>query len=416
MGYFIFTRFESVTLHSQTQDADLAMNQGKSIFAQLMSLFPEYHFRQCVARYQGDRHKIKFSCRDQFMVMAFAQLTSQQSLRTNEAALTAFEQKLYHAGLSLIPRSTLSEMNEKKDWRIYHDFAQCLIKRAEKLYSKDYFRLGLEEMVYAFDSSTIELCLKLCPWAQFHHDKGAFKMHTLLNLRGNIPSFIYLTDGRVHDSQSLDKLPVEAFAYYLMDKGYVDFKRLYNLFHKQHAFFVTRAKDNMKYMVVGEREVDKSTGIISDQDIRLTGVRTSMYYPENIRMVTYEDYATGNVYRFVTNDFTLPALTIAELYRERWTVECFFKWIKGRLHVKSFNGTSQNAVYTQIWIAVCTYLLLIIAKKEFHIECELYILAQSIELVLFEKEPINEIFKRKSNNKNVQNDGQLWLWPDFSGQ
>ena len=392
------------------------MNQGKSIFAQLMSLFPEYQFRQCVARYKGDRHKIKLSCRDQFMVMAFAQLPSQQSLRTNEAALTAFEQKLYHAGLSLIPRSTLSEMNEKKDWRIYHDFAQCLIKRAEKLYSKDYFRLGLNEMVYAFDSNTIELCLKLCPWAQFHHDKGAFKMHTLLNLRGNIPSFIYLTDGRVHDSQSLDKLPIEAFAYYLMDKGYVDFKRLYNLFHKQHAFFVTRAKDNMKYMVVGEREIDKRTGIICDQDISLTGVRTSAYYPESIRMVTYEDYATGNVYRFITNDFTLPALTIAELYRERCTVECFFKWIKGRLHVKSFYGTSQNAVYTQIGIAVCTYLLLIIAKKEFHIECELYFLAQSIGLVLFEKEPINEIFKRKSNKKNVQNDGQLWLWPDFSGQ
>ena len=392
------------------------MNQGKSIFAQLMSLFPEYYFRQCVARYQGDRHKIKFSCRDQFMVMAFAQLTSQQSLRTNEAALTAFEEQLYHSGLSLIPRSTLSEMNEKKDWRIYHDFAQCLIKRAQKLYAKDYFRLGLDEMVYAFDSSTIELCLKLCPWAQFHHDKGAFKMHTLLNLRGSIPSFIYLTDGRVHDSQVLDELPVEALSYYLMDKGYVDFKRLYNLFHKQHAFFVTRARDNMKYAVVGERSVDSSTGVIRDLDIRLTGAKTSTYYPEAIRMIVYEDYGTNNVYTFITNDFTLPALTIAELYRERWAVECFFKWIKGRLHVKSFYGTTQNAVYTQIWIAVCTYLLLIIAKKEFHIECELYILAQSIGLVLFEKEPINEIFKRKSKNKIVQNDGLLWLWPDFSGQ
>ena len=416
MGYFIFTRFHFVHLQSNQKDTIVSMNQGKSIFAQLISLFPEYIFRQCVARYNGDRHKIKFTCRDQFMVMSFAQLTSQQSLRTNEAALTAFEHKLYHSGLSLIPRSTLSEMNEKKDWRIYHDLGQYLIKKVTKLYEKDYFRLGLDEMVYAFDSSTIELCLKLYPWAEFHHGKGAFKMHTLLNLRGNIPTFIHLTEGNVHDSQVLDELPVEAFAYYLMDKGYVDFKRLYKLFHRQHAFFVTRAKSNMKYEVVAGRQVDKQTGVISDMDIKLTGVRTSTYYPDNIRMVVYEDYATNNVYEFITNDFNLPALTIAELYRERWSVECFFKWIKGRLHVKSFYGTTKNAVYTQIWIAVCDYLLLLMAKKMFHIDCELYILAQSIGLVLFEKGPINEIFKRKSNNKSMPDDGQLWLWPNFSGQ
>jgi hypothetical protein len=393
-----------------------SMNQGKSIFAQLMSLFPEYMFHQCVARYKGDRHKLKFGCRDQFMVMSFAQLTSQQSLRTNEAALTAFEQKLYHSGLSLIPRSTLADMNEKKDWKIYHDLAQYLIAKAQKLYAKDYFRLGMDEMVYAFDSSTIELCLKLCPWAEFHHGKGAFKVHTLLNLRGSIPTFIHLTDGKVHDTQAMDELPVEAFSYYLMDKGYVDFKRLYNLFHKQHAFFVTGAKNNMKYEVLAERPVDRDTGVFSDQYIRLTGVRTSTHYPENIRMVIYEDYATNNVYTFITNDFNLPALTISELYRQRWTVECFFKWLKGRLHIKTFYGTTRNAVYTQIRIAVCNYLLLIIAKKVFHIECELYILAQSIGLVLFEKEPINEIFKRKQSNNKVQDNGQLWIWPDFSGQ
>ena len=392
------------------------MNKGKSIFAQLMSIFPEYMFRQCVARYNGDRHLIKFSCRAQFMVMSFAQLTSQQSLRTNEAALTAFESKLYHAGLSLIPRSTLGEMNEKKDWRIYHDLAQHLIKKARKLYDRDYYRLGIDEMVYAFDSSTIELCLKLCPWADFHHDKGAVKMHTLLNLRGSIPTFIHLTDGRVHDSKAMDELPIEAFAYYLMDKGYVDFKRLYRLFHRQHAFFVTRAKRNMKYEMVEERPVDKTAGLISDQDIILTGPRTSTYYPERIRMVVYEDYATDNVYTFITNNFSLPALTIAELYRERWYVETFFKFIKGQLHIKSFYGTSRNAVYTQIWIAVCDYLLLVIAKKVFHIDCELYILAQSIGLVLFEKEPINEIFKRNKNNIKIENDGQLSLWPNFSGQ
>lgn len=411
-----FTRFEFVSLHFIIIQAANQMNQGKNIFAQIMSLFPDYHFRKCVAKNNGDRHKIKFSCRDQFMVMSFAQFTNQQSLRTTEASLTAFESKLYHAGLALIPRSTLADMNENKDWRIYHDFAQYLIKEARKLYDKDYYRLDIDSMVYAFDSSTIELCLKLCPWADFRHDKGAIKMHTLLSLRGSIPTFIYLTDGKVHDSKAMDELPIEAFAYYLMDKGYVDFKRLYKLFHKHHAFFVTRAKTNMKYEVVGERHVDKITGLISDQDIRLTGVRTSKYYPENIRMVVYEDYAENIVYTLLTNDFDLPALTIAELYRERWNVETFFKFVKGRLHIKSFYGTSRNAVYTQIWIAVCDYLLLVIAKKKFHIECELYILALSTGLVLFEKEPINEIFKRKKSNHKSVDDGQLWLWPDFSGQ
>jgi hypothetical protein len=381
-----------------------------------MSLFPEYIFRQCVARYKGDRHKIKYTCRDQFMVMSFAQFTSQQSLRTNEAALTAFESKLYHSCLTLIPRSSLSDLNEQKDWRIYHDLAMYLVKKARKLYDKDYYRLDIDDMVYAFDSSTIELCLKLCPWAEFHHGKGAVKMHTLLSLRGSIPTFVHVTEGRVHDSQVMDELPIEAFAYYLMDKGYIDFKRLYRLFHQQHAFFITRAKDNMKYEVVEDRRVDKSTGIISDQDIILTGIKTSTYYPERIRMVVYEDYATNNVYTFITNASRLPALTIAELYRERWNVETFFKFIKGRLHIKSFYGTSRNEVYTQIWIAVCDYLLLVIAKKMFHIDCELYILAQSIGLVLFEREPINQIFERnKSNNKN-ENDGQLSLWLNFSGQ
>lgn len=288
VGIF-FTRFEFVSLHLIIMQAANQMNQGKSIFAQVMSLFPEYIFRQCVARYKGDRHKIKYTCRDQFMVMSFAQFTSQQSLRTNEAALTAFESKLYHSGLTLIPRSSLSDLNEQKDWRIYHDLAMYLVKKARKLYDKDYYRLDIDDMVYAFDSSTIELCLK-------------------------------------------------------------------------------------------------------------------------------QDYATNNVYTFITNASRLPALTIAELYRERWNVETFFKFIKGRLHIKSFYGTSRNEVYTQIWIAVCDYLLLVIAKKMFHIDCELYILAQSIGLVLFEREPINQIFERnKSNNKN-ENDGQLSLWLNFSGQ
>lgn len=392
------------------------MNQGKTIFAQLMSLFPEYMFRKCVERYNGDRHKIKFCCRDQFMVMSFAQFTSQQSLRTNEASLTAFERKLYHAGLSLIPRSTLSEMNEKKDWRIYRDLAQYLIKRARSLYDKEYYRLDIEEMVYALDSSMVELCLKLCPWAEFEKGNGSVKIHTLLNLRGYIPTFVYLTEGKVHDIQAMDKIPIEAFAYYLMDKAYVDFKRLYELFHLHNAFFVTRAKANMRYDVVEERPVDKSSGLICDQDIILVGPKTSIYYPERMRLVIYEDFATNNVYYFITNDFRLHALTIAELYRERWHIETFFKFIKGHLHIKSFYGTSRNAVYTQIWIAICDYLLLVIAKKVFNIGCELYILAHSIGLVLFEKEPINEIFKRNKNRKTIDNNEQLSLWQDFSGQ
>ena len=305
-GDKFFTRFDFVSLHLIIMQAANQMNQGKSIFAQVMSLFPEYIFRQCVARYKGDRHKIKYTCRDQFMVMSFAQFTSQQSLRTNEAALTAFESKLYHSGLTLIPRSSLSDLNEQKDWRIYHDLAMYLVKKARKLYDKDYYRLDIDNMVYAFDSSTIELCLKLCPWAEFHHGKGAVKMHTLLSLRGSIPTFVHVTEGRVHDSQVMDELPIEAFAYYLMDKGYIDFKRLYRLFHQQHAFFITRAKDNMKYEVVEDRRVDKSTGIISDQDIILTGIKTSTYYPERIRMVVYEDYATNNVYTFITNASRLP--------------------------------------------------------------------------------------------------------------
>jgi hypothetical protein len=342
--------------------------------------------------------------------MSYAQLTSSASLRSIEAQLTAFNSKLYHAGLKIMPKSTLADMNEKKDWRIYQDYAMVLVERAKVLYKDEYYRLGIENMVYAFDSSTINLCLQLCPWAKFHHDKGAFKMHTLIDVKNNIPNFIMLTPGKVHDTQAMDGLPIEAGAYYLMDKGYVDFDRLFRLFQQQKAYFVTRAKDNMKYTVFEAREVDKQTGVISDESISLTGLFTAKKYPDLLRLVVYEDFAQNVVYRFLTNDFTLEAITIAELYRERWTIETFFKWIKQHLHIKTFYGTSQNAVFTQIWIAICDYLLLIIALKMYHIEQNLYIFSNVIGQVLFERTPLNELFDKTIINQIPENDRQLSLW------
>ena len=384
---------------------------GKTVFAQLMSLLPEYEFKKCVDKYKGDSHSIDFTCRDQFMVMSFAQLTNRTGLRGIEAALTAFSSKLYHSGLKEMPKSTISYMNKTKNWQIYRDLAMVLIDRAKKLYEGDYFRLGLDEMVYAFDSSTISLCLKLCPWAQFKQGRGGIKMHTLLDLRGSIPTFIWLSEAKVNDMNGLDVIPIEPGAYYLMDKGYVDFWRLYNYFQLAKAHYVTRAKDNMAFEVVAERAVDKQTGLISDQSIRLTGKLVSKDYPDAIRMVVYEDYATNNVYRFLTNAFGIDALTVAELYRERWAIELFFKWIKQHLRIKAFFGTTENAVYTQIWIAVCDYLLLIIAKKMFHIEQNLYIFSQAIGLVLFETMPVSELFNRIEKSKlEPEDDGQLWLF------
>ena len=343
----IFLRFDFVLLQIVLQEVEI-MNQGKTVFAQIMSLIPRYEFDKCVKRYNGNRHAIGFKCRDQFLVMSFAQFTDQVSLRSIDATLVALSSKLYSSGIKYIQRSTLAHIYETKDWRIYHDFGQILIAWARELYQNEPSRLDVDGIVYAFDSSTIKLCLQLCPWARLHHDKGGVKMHTLLDLRGSIPTFIYLTEAAVHDSKAMSLIPVEPGSYYLMDKGYVDFKQLFNHFHRQQAFFVTRAKDNMKYEVLEERPVDKQTGVISDAIIRLTGPLTSKWYPDTLRMVVYEDYATGNVYRFLTNDFTHSYLTIAELYRERWQVECFFKWIKQRLHIKSFYGTSQNAVFSQV--------------------------------------------------------------------
>jgi transposase len=389
------------------------MNKGKTIFAQIMSLVNEYEFKKCVDHYKGDRHSIKFKCRDQFMVMSFAQFTDRSGLRDIETTLNLCTQDLYRSGLKAMPRSTLAEANEKKNWHIYQDFAQVLIREAKKFYADQKLRVDLDEMVYAFDSSTIELCLKLCPWATFHHGRGAFKMHRLMDLRGSIPTFVRLTDGRVHDSKIMDKIPVESNAYYLMDKGYVKFDALYKHFHLKNAYFVTRAKDNMVYEILGRSKVDPDAGLISDQTIRLTAVKTSSKYPDTLRLVIYEDFSTGIVYRFLSNNFLLEALTIADLYRERWQIELFFKWIKQHLHVKTFYGTSMNAVFTQIWIAICDYLLLIIAKKRFMLEPSLHTISNSIGQILFKRGNIRDIFNQPAlcvNAPEAEFVDQLSLW------
>ena len=385
------------------------MPNGKTVFAQIMDLVPDYELEKCIDKYNGNYKTKKFTCRDQFMVMSYAQFTRSSSLRVVEATLTAFSSKLYHSGLKLIHKSTLAEMNENKNWLIYKDFAQVLIKRASDLYKDDYFRIGLKEMVYAFDSSTIKLCLSLCPWAKFHHNKGAFKMHTLINLRGSIPTFIWLTEGKVNDINGLNVIHVEPEVYYLLDKGYMDFYRPYNYFQKCNVFYVTRAKDNMKYEVIQEYEVDQQTGVVCDMIIRRSGPTVSKDYSDKMRLVIYEDYAEekSTVYRFLINDFELTTLTVAELYRERWQIELFFKWIKQHLHIQSFFGTTENAVYTQIWIAICDYLLLIIAKKLYHMEQNLYIISQAIGLILFERIPLSDMFNQFDNSK---------LEPDYKEQ
>ena len=375
------------------------MNQGSTVFAQFMSLIPRRQFNNCVARYNGNYRVRNLTCYDQFLVMCMAQYANKNSLRDIEASLTAISHKLYMSGISYaVPRNTLAKANELRDWRIYRDFGQILIERVLPLYADDpSFRLDLDNAVYAFDSSTISLCLKLCPWARFRKTKAGVKMHTLLDLRGNIPAFVYLTDASIHDVRMLDELCIEMGAIYVMDKGYVDFFRLFNRIHKNGAFFVTRAKDNMQYDVVKSNPVDKNTGVIADEIIKLTTYKSVKSYPEELRMVTYEDFATGNVYRFLTNHLGYEALTIAELYRERWNVELFFKWIKQHLHIKSFYGTSENAVYTQIWIAVCSFLLIALAKKKWNLDQSLYTISQTIGFVLFEKIPVNQLFIKSKN-------------------
>jgi len=389
------------------------MNTGKTVFAQLMSFLPTYEFNKCVEKYKGNHRVRNFTCKEHFYVMGFAQLTYRESLRDIESCLTAFSNKLYHSGIKQpVPKSTLAEANESRDWRIYADYAQVLIKEARDLYKKDNeFKLDVQNMVYALDSSTIDLCLSLFPWARFRKNKGAVKMHTLLDLRGSIPTFVHLTDGLCHDVNVMEHIVVEPGAIYVMDKGYVDFFRFYTIIHEQRAFFVTRAKDNMAARRVYSRKVDKTTGLKYDQSIKLTGFYIKKDYPDFLRRIKYRDAETGKVYVFLTNNFELPALTIAQLYKERWKIELFFKWIKQHLRIKAFYGTSRNAVFTQIWIAICMYLLVAIVKKRMKLEPPLYTLLQIFGLTLFEKMPINELFTNTNYNLTSPVDSnQLNIW------
>lgn len=365
------------------------MYEGRIIFAQLLDLVSRHEFNLCVQRYQGNRRIRRFSCLDQFLCMAFAQLTYRESLRDIEICLRAMQSHLYHAGIrGSVSRSTLADANETRDWRIYADFAAVLIGKARRLYLDDDFGLTLGQPAYVFDSTTVDLCLSLFPWAQFRRHKSAVKLHTLIDLRGNIPCFVQITSGRVADVTALDVLPVEAGAFYVMDRGYTDFRRLYS-FTQGLAFFIIRAKRDLAYTRRSYRVVDKSTGLRSDQTIILCGPKTSGLYPQPLRRISY--YAAENNKRFVflTNNFTLPALIIAQLYKCRWQVELFFKWIKQHLRIKAFYGTTINAVKTQIWTAISAYVLVAIAKKELKIDRPLSEILQILSISLFEKTPIS---------------------------
>ena len=368
------------------------MYLGKTVFAQLMEFLPKDEFRRCVQRYNGNRHVKSFSCLDQFLCMTFAQLCYRESLRDIEVCLRAMQNKLYHMGIrARVSRSTLAEANEKRDWRIYADFAQVLIGIARDLYSDEEFALQLDETIYALDASTIDLCLSLFPWARFRKTKGAIKLHTLLDLRGNIPTFISITDGKVHDVNILDELIPEPGAFYIMDRGYLDFARLY-LLSQFLVFFVIRSKRNTKFRRLYSHHVDKTTGLRCDQTIVLTGRDATKDYPEKLRRVKYFDENTGKRFSFLTNNFFVSALTIAELYRHRWQVELFFKWIKQHLRIKAFYGTSQNAVKSQIWIAVSVYVLVAIVRKRLRLtDMSLYTILQILSVTLFEKTPVLQV-------------------------
>ena len=377
-----------------------------------MDFLPRDDFHQCVQRYNGN-HKIKtFSCLDQYLCMAFAQLTGRESLRDIEACLRTFGSKLYHAGFRCkrISRNTLANANQIRPWEIYADFAQTLIATATKLYADTDLGFDLGNTIYVLDSTTIDLCLSLFPWATFRTTKSAVKMHTLLNLKGSIPEFIHISEGSVHDVNILDELPIQPSAIYLMDRGYLDFSRLFAL-HQAGAFFVTRTKSNTRSRRIYSHPVDKSTGLIFDQTIRLTNFYAIKDYPDQLRRVKYYDIETDKRLVFLTNLFNIPALTIAMLYRARWQVELFFKWIKGHLRIKRFFGTTTNAVKTQIWIAVSVYVLVAIIKKQLAPNRSLYTLLQILSLSLFEKMPILQAFSQTDYNiQNNQNDNQLSLF------
>jgi transposase len=376
---------------------ETVMNVGKTLFAQLMDFLPWTTFTRYVARYEGDKGVRTLNCAEQFRVMAFAQLTYRESLRDIETCLSAQSAKLYHMGFrEPVRRSTLADANELRDWRIWADFAQRLIIQARTLYESEDLGLELTNTVYALDSTTIDLCLSLFPWAHFRSTKAAVKMHTLLDLRGSIPSFIHVSDGKLHDVHALDMLPLEPGAIYVMDRGYVDFGRLYVL-HLAGAFFVTRAKANMNFHRVYSAKTDRSTGLICDQTIALDGHYSKKDYPDHLRRVRFKDPESGKTFIFLTNQMTLPAASICALYKSRWQVELFFKWIKQHLRIKRFFGTSENAVKTQIWIAVSVYVLVAIVKKRLNLDASLYTLLQILSVTRFERMPIQQAFPGDAN-------------------
>ena len=387
------------------------MNQGKLVFAQLMQHLPLTTFRRCVTRYQGE-HKVKsFSCLDHFLSMAFAQLTYRESLRDIEACLRAQRSKLYHLGIrATVARNTLANANAVRDWRIYADFAQSLIGIARPLYVNESFGVDLNDTVYALDTTTIDLCLSVFPWAPFQSTKAAVKLHTLLDLRGNIPTFIHISDGKMHEVNILDQLIPEAGAFYIMDRGFLDFARLYR-FHQAGSFFITRAKSNTKAKRRYSRAVDRRTGLICDQTIVLAGVYTPESYQAPLRRIRFKDPETAKTLIFLTNNFTLPALTVTELYRCRWQVELFFKWIKQHLRIKAFFGTSENAVKSQIWIAVSVYVLVAIVRKRLKLSASLYEILQILSLTMFERLPLDQLLAQTlTDHVERFSDNQLFLF------
>jgi hypothetical protein len=389
------------------------MNTGKTLFAQIMDFLPWTTFTRLVNRYGGDRYAKSLTCAEQFRIMAFAQLTYRESLRDIEVCLSAQSAKLYHMGFRQeIKRSTLADANELRDWRIHAEFAQRLIAQARKLYVGEALDFELENTAYALDSTTIDLCLSVFPWAPFRTTKAAVKMHTLLDLRGNIPTFIHISDGKLHDVNVLDVLVPEAGAIYVMDRGYLDFKRLHT-FHQASAFFVTRAKSNMDARRVYSATTDRSIGIMCDQTIALNGYYSSRDYPAHLRRIRFKDPETGKALIFLTNNFSLPATTICALYKARWQVELFFKWIKQHLRIKRFFGTSENAVKSQIWIAVSVYVLVAIIKKRLNLDASLYTLLQILSVTLFEKMPLQQAFTTNGSVENQANSSSQLILFDF---
>jgi Domain of unknown function (DUF4372)/Transposase DDE domain len=367
------------------------MHTGRIVFAQLLDFLPRHEFDKCVRRYRGNHRIRRFSCFDQFLCMAFAQLTYRESLRDIETCLRALQPKLYHAGIrGPVARSTLADANEMRDWHIYADFAQVLIRRARTLYAHDDFVLELEQAAYAFDATTIDLCLALFPWARFRRHKAAIKLHTLLDLRGSIPCFVHVTEGKTAEVTVLDEVVLEPGAFYVMDRGYIDFGRLYSI-TQSLAFFVVRAKSNLDFRRCSARPVDKTAGLRSDQTIRLRGPKTSHDYPDPLRRISYVDAATQTRFVFLTNHLTLPAVTVTQLYHCRWRVELFFKWIKQHLRIKAFYGLSENAVKTQVWIAISVYVLVAIVKKELKLDRSLGEILQILSVTIFEKDDISQV-------------------------